>query len=271
VRLSEPQLITYNAEGFLHLPNHFSRAAVATIAAQLPSLFAADTPARVMEQGGGKVRAIHGSHATNEALRQLACHPALVVPAMQILKSKVYVFQFKINAKVAFDGDVWPWHQDFVFWRYEDGMPTPRAVTAVVFLNEVTEFNGPLFLCPGSHKNGEISHSLGTQTSTSDPTSWVSNVSANLKYSLEPETIKKIVAEHGLVAAKGESGSTFFFHPNMVHGSAPNISPFDRTLALITYNSIDNMCSPTENPRPDFLVTRRCVPLEPEWTFTGKI
>jgi len=143
-------------------------------------------------------------------------------------------------------------------------MPTSRAINAVVFLDEVTEFNGPLFLCPGSHKNGEFRHLVHSQASTSDPFQWEANVSANLKYSLDHGTIEKIVVEHGLVAPKGPSGSTLFFHPCMVHGSAPNISPFDRTLAIITYNSVENVCEPVENPRPDFLVTRNSVPLEIE-------
>lgn len=264
LQLTESQLSAYNTDGFIHLPNYFSRAEVETLVEQLPSLFAEETPARVLETDSKKVRAVHGSHMTNEAFRHLAHHPNLVGPAMQILGSKVYIFQFKINAKLAFDGDVWPWHQDFVFWKYEDGMPDSRAITAAVFLSDVTEFNGPLFLCPGSHKNGEIPHSVHSNTSTSDPSQWVGNVSANLKYALEHGSVEEIVTKHGLTAPKGPSGSTLFFHPAMVHGSAPNISPFDRTLVLITYNSIENLCHPVANPRPEFLVTRQGAPIKPE-------
>lgn len=264
MKLTNEQLSTYNTDGFLHLPNYFLSAEVDALTKQLPSLYAEETPARVLEKEGEKVRAVHGSHMRNEVFRQLAHHPNLVGPVMQILKSKVYIFQFKINAKVAFAGDVWPWHQDFVFWRYEDGMPSLRAITAVVFLSDVSEFNGPLFLCPGSHQHGEIPHSVHSETSTDDLTQWIGNVSAKLKYSLRDDTVKQIVSKHGLVAPKGSMGSTLFFHPAMVHGSAPNISPFDRTLALITYNSVDNLCLPMANPRPEYLVTRQGSPIELE-------
>ena len=32
--------------------------------------------------------------------------------------------QFKINGKMAFDGDVWQWHQDYGTWKNDDLMPS---------------------------------------------------------------------------------------------------------------------------------------------------
>jgi ectoine hydroxylase len=40
----------------------------------------------------------------------------------------VYIYQFKINVKAAFGGDVWQWHQDYIFWRNEDGMPGTESL-----------------------------------------------------------------------------------------------------------------------------------------------
>ena len=64
--------------------------------------------------------------------------------------------QFKINGKMAFDGDVWQWHQDFGTWQNDDDMPEPRAMNVAIFLDEVNEFNGPLMFIPGSHKLGVL-------------------------------------------------------------------------------------------------------------------
>ena len=50
--------------------------------------------------------------------------------------------QYKINAKGAFDGDVWQWHQDFGVWHRDDGMPEPRAMNIAVFLDDVSGANG---------------------------------------------------------------------------------------------------------------------------------
>ena len=52
--------------------------------------------------------------------------------------------QFKVNAKAAFDGDVWQWHQDYGTWKRDDEMPEPRAMNIAVFLDDVTAANGPL-------------------------------------------------------------------------------------------------------------------------------
>ena len=68
----------------------------------------------------------------------------------------VYVHQFKLNAKAAFEGDVWQWHQDYGTWQRDDGMPDARAMNIAVFLDEVMPINGPLMLIPKSHKQGVL-------------------------------------------------------------------------------------------------------------------
>ena len=84
----------------------------------------------------------------------LARHPRLVEPLRQLFGEEVYVHQFKLNAKAAFEGDVWQWHQDYGTWQRDDGMPEARAMNIAVFLDEVMPINGPLLLIPKSHKQG---------------------------------------------------------------------------------------------------------------------
>ncbi|MGC2200012.1 MAG: phytanoyl-CoA dioxygenase family protein [Stellaceae bacterium] len=61
-----------------------------------------------------------------------------------------------MNAKAAFEGDVWQWHQDYGTWVRGDGMPEPRAMNIAVFMDEVMPINGPLRLIPSSHKHGTL-------------------------------------------------------------------------------------------------------------------
>ena len=75
----------------------------------------------------------------------------MIEPVEQIFGEKVYMHQYKINAKAAFTGDVWQWHQDYGTWKRDDGMPEPRAMNIAVFLDEVMPINGPLMLVPRSH------------------------------------------------------------------------------------------------------------------------
>lgn len=264
--LNQAQQHMYQDDGFLFFPACFSQAEVDRVKAELPALFAQDSPARVLEQDGQVVRSVYGSHTTNEMAHRLACHPRLVEPAMQLLGGKVYIYQFKINAKAAFGGDVWEWHQDYIFWHKEDGMSTARVINALVFLDDVNEANGPLMLLAGSHKEGMIEVSpRNTLLTTAYQTSpaWIANVTANLKYSLDATTLAALTEKYKLVAPQGPAGSLLLFHGNLVHGSAANRSPLDRNVAIITFNHIENVPIAVKEPRPNFLASRDTTAVEP--------
>ena len=265
MRLTPEQLTSYERDGYLFLPELFSPQEVEVMNRQLPELFADRSERRVVEKGSGAVRSVYGSHSTNEVFRRLAHHPRLVEPALQILRNPVYIYQFKINAKVAFLGDVWEWHQDYIFWQREDGVPAPELVTLSVFLDEVTEFNGPLLLVPGSHQAGVIEPppKEGIPEGYEGSPDWIANLMADLKYSVDKDSLSRLVDRGGIVAPKGPAGSVLFFHPNLVHGSVPNLSPHDRKIVLVTYNRVDNLPSFRENPRPEFLVSRDFTPVQP--------
>ena len=110
----------------------------------------------------------------SEPFARLARHPRMVEPVQDLFGEALYMHQFKINGKMAFEGDVWQWHQDYGTWKNDDLMPTERAMNVAIFLDDVNEFNGPLMFIPGSHKKGVIDakHDL---TTTSYPLWTVDN------------------------------------------------------------------------------------------------
>jgi len=261
MQITKEQVRFFEEQGYLLLPECFTRREVAALRAEVPAIFAEDSLRRVVEKDGSFVRSVYGSHMFNETLGLLARHPRLVRPAMQMLGGEVYVYQFKVNAKASFGGDVWEWHQDYIFWQKEDGLPGPQVINAVVFLDEVNEFNGPLYLIPGSHAEGVFDVAAKGLAGDAQGTygaspAWISNLTADLKYSLDKETVARLVNKRGLVAPKGQAGSVLFFHSNVVHGSPNNISPFDRTVVLVSFSRTNNVPAPLKNPRPDFLVSR---------------
>jgi ectoine hydroxylase len=260
--LTDEQVRSYREDGYLILPGCFSEEEVAEMNGELPAIFAEDTPARVLEKGSGQVRSVYGSHRGNECFAGLVRDARLLEPARDILEGDVYVHQFKINAKLAFVGDVWEWHQDYIFWQKEDGMPTARVINVVLFLDEVTEFNGPLLFIPGSHRAGVVDPGQRKNEEAGAP-AWAADVSADLSYTLTREMIAGMVRERGMVAPKGPAGSVLLFDANVAHGSGPNMSPFDRKLLLVTYNSVHNVPEPRENPRPEFLCSRDHTPVRP--------
>lgn len=261
--LSDEQVRSYREDGYLFLPGCFSAEEVEEMKAELPGIFSQDTPARVLEKGTGQVRSVYGSHASNELFGQLVRDPRLLEPARDILEGDVYVHQFKVNAKLAFVGEVWEWHQDYIFWQKEDGMPTSRVINVTLFLDEVTEFNGPLLFIPGSHRAGVMDPGARKGGVAGDAPSWAADVAADLSYTLTKEMIAERVEERGIVAPKGPAGSVLLFDANVAHGSGPNMSPVDRKLLLVTYNSVHNLPQPRETPRPEFLCARDYTPVQP--------
>src|SRR2546430_4145264 len=146
----------FDCKGYLFFPSLFSRAEIAVLNSEVPRLYAQQRPENVRERGSDAVRTNFAAHLYSYPFARLARHPRMVRPVEQLFGEQVYMHQFKINGKMAFDGDVWQWHQDYGTWRNDDEMPEARAMNVAIFLDEVNELNGPLMFIPGSHKLGEF-------------------------------------------------------------------------------------------------------------------
>jgi ectoine hydroxylase-related dioxygenase (phytanoyl-CoA dioxygenase family) len=145
--------------------------------------------------------------------------------------------QFKINAKAAFTGEVWQWHQDYGTWLRDDGMPEPRAMNIAVFLDEVMAGQRAADADPRSQNRGNLQAAHDTST-TSYPL-----------WTLDEKVVTELVQEGGIVAPTGKAGGLLMFHGNLVHGSAPNITPYPRRIVYLTLNAVSNhIRKPT---RPD--------------------
>jgi ectoine hydroxylase len=166
-----------------------------------------------------------------------------------IFGEPLYMHQYKINAKAAFDGELWQWHQDYGTWARDDGMPEPRAMNISVFLDEVLPINAPLLLIPRSHTYGTLAAEHDTNT-TSYPL-----------WTLDHATVKRLADEGGIFAATGGPGTVLMFHGNLVHGSTTNITPYSRVIVYLTLCAISNYIrKPT---RPEWIAHRDFTPITP--------
>ncbi len=248
MRLTKDQLEQFNGEGYLFLTDVFTAPEVATLNREAHRVFAMDRKEVVREKDGKTARTAFAAQDYNEGFRRLGRHPRLLEPVKQILDGDVYMHQFKVNAKAAFNGDVWQWHQDYGTWSRDDLMPEARAMNIAVFLEDVTEFNGALMFIPRSHKGGVIDAGHDVQT-TSYPL-----------WTIDDETIARLVEEGGIIAPKGMAGSMVMFHANLVHGSPSNMSPFDRTIVYLSLCHVDNHIRRFK--RPEWVAQRDFTPLE---------
>lgn len=248
MRLTSEQIAGLDRDGFLILPEAFSATEIDMIRARMPALLAENHPANIVEQASGEVRTTMGLHLRDDVLANLVRHPRLVGPALQVLAEPAYIQQVKVNVKAAFSGEIWQWHYDFATHHAEDGVPRPLALNLHIFLDDVSEFNGPLYFIPGSHKAGEHGARLDTQT-TSYPL-WV----------CDSERVGELVAARGLVSAKGGKGTMLIFHDTLVHGSPNNMSPWDRAIFSLILNPVSNaLRTPT---RPDYKHHSDLTPVE---------
>lgn len=248
MKLTEEQLKTFDEEGYLFLPGCFTEDEAAVLRDHARQIYDTDRE-EVWRESSGAPRTAFAAHTYDEAFRRLGAHPRLIDPVSQLFEEPVYMHQFKVNAKAAFVGDVWQWHQDYGTWARDDGMPEPRAMNIAVFLDEVMPINGALMFIPKSHKAGvlEAGHDL---TTTSYPL-----------WTLDQETVTRLAAEGGIVAPTGPAGSVVMFHGNLVHASPPNITPYPRTIVYLTLNAVSNHI--TQYKRPEFIAHRDFTPIEP--------
>ena len=248
MQLTEQQLQDFDRDGYLFFPSLFSADEMKVLLAELPGIYAQHRPEIVREKGSDSVRTVFAGHLINEAFAKLGRHPRMIEPVRQVIGEAVYMHQFKINGKSAFDGDVWQWHQDYGTWKADDDMPEARAMNVAVFLDEVNEFNGPLLFIPGSHKLGaiEASHDLST---TSYPL-----------WTIDNDTIAKLVDRGGIVAPKGPPGSMLMFHSCLVHGSPSNMSPWNRTIVYLSLCAVSNHIRRFK--RPEYIAHRDFTPIE---------
>jgi len=248
MNLTKEQLEQFENTGFLFFPSLFSTEEITRVKDTVPDLYAEERPEIFREKDGVTPRTGFASHTYSEMFARLGRHPRMVTPVEQILGEDVYMHQYKVNGKKAFDGDVWQWHQDFGTWHRDDGMPEPRAMNIAVFLDEVNEFNGPLYLIPGSHRQGvvEAGHDLST---TSYPL-----------WTLDNNKVKELVDQGGIVAPKGPPGSMLVFHGCLVHGSPPNMTPWDRVIVYLSLCAVSNHI--TKFNRPEYIAHRDFTPVQ---------
>lgn len=246
--LTKNQIRRFDDEGYLFFPNLFSSNEANYLKREAEKIFQEERE-EVWRESSGIPRTAFAAHTYNEGFRRLGAHPRLIGPVSQILDGNLYMHQYKVNAKAAFDGAVWQWHQDYGTWRRDDEMLEPRAMNISVFLDDVTAANGPLLLIPRSHKVGVITADHDVKT-TSYPL-----------WTLDRKKVTELAEHGGCVAPTGSAGSMLMFSSLLVHASPPNISPFGRTIVYLSLCHVDNHIRAFN--RKEWIAHRDFSPIQP--------
>lgn len=251
-RLSGLEAHAYEADGFIIFPEFFSEAEIADMNKAFDALkndeSLKDREEYITEPGSDEVRTIFSQHLFNQIFADLIKDRRILDKVEQILGSKAYIHHSRINIKPAYKGKSFPWHSDFETWHAEDGLPHCRNVTAWIMLTDNTQFNGPLYLIPGSHKKF-------VACAGETPKENYKESLRNQRYGVPSlEGIQSLCEDHELVAALGKAGTLVLHDGNTMHGSPDNISPASRTNAFFVYNSVEN------TPQEPFAARERRAP-----------
>lgn len=255
--LSTDELEFYQKNGYLHFDHLLEVADVQQCLQELKLLHAndaiKDSDEAVVEPGSRELRSIFAVHRNSAVLQHLAHHPKLIAIAEQLLGSRVYIHQSRINYKGGFRGKEFYWHSDFETWHVEDGVPAMRMVSCSIALTPNTVHNGPLMIVPGSHQ-----YYVSCVGATPE-----NHYKASLKQQdigvPDDASLTQLVKEFGIVAPTGPAGAVTFFDCNVMHGSNSNITPLARSNVFMVFNSVHN--TPVEpfcglKPRPNFIAER---------------
>jgi ectoine hydroxylase len=253
VNLTKKQLDQFDKEGYLFFPKLFTSDETKNLVNEVPELYSRKEEYNIREKLSDSVRTNFAAHMYSEPFAKLARHPRMIKPVEDLLGEKLYMHQFKINGKMAFDGDVWQWHQDYGTWKNDDLMPTERAMNVAIFLDDVTEFNGPLMFIPGSHKRGVVNAKHDTST-TSYPL-----------WTLDNKLVSQLVEraggiKGGMVSPRGPAGSMILFHSCLVHSSGSNLSPFNRVSVYLSLCAVSNHIQKFK--RKEYIAHRNFDPIE---------
>ncbi len=135
----------------------------------------------------------------------------------QLIGPNIKFNNAKINSKHPGSATAVKYHQDFMFEPHTND----DLVTVLFFLDNLTPENGPLEIVPGSHLGPLYDH-------------WHEGV-----YTGSVDSLVAGEAADKSVACYGVAGSACLMNTRLLHGSAPNLSNYPRTLYIVEYCAED--------------------------------
>lgn len=164
-----------------------------------------------------RVRRIKRPFLVHPVYDEVARHPAVLDIVTKLIGPNVRLQSGILNFKSPEHGAPVEWHQDWVFYPHTND----DLLAAGIFLDDVTEENGPVLFFPGSHRGPVFDHHAEGR------------FAGALKLGstgLDPRMA---------VPALGPAGAVSFHHCRVVHGSALNGSRHPRRVLYSEYNAAD--------------------------------
>ena len=157
---------------------------------------------------------VYGAHMRSERL---------LSGVKAVLGEEIALYHIKFMQKEPRVGGAWEWHQDYGYW-YKNGFLFPDMMSVMIAVSEANKANGCLQVIRGTHKLGRIEHAFSGEQVGADE----DRVNTCLERGME------------LVYVELQPGDALFFHCNLLHRSAANLSDRPRFSIIGAYNQCQN-------------------------------
>lgn len=164
-----------------------------------------------------QLRRVNNPSEVSDAFRAVMAGSRMTDMVADLIGPDVAFHHCKINLKLPGADTEVGWHQDFAYTPHSND----DLVTALLFLDEVTEENGALAVVPGSHRDG------------------LKSLWADGRFTGAVAEPVAAEARRRAVLSTGPAGSVCLMHTMLLHGSRANASARSRNLYIAVYAAAD--------------------------------
>lgn len=179
-------------------------------------------PEKILFHALGAWRIAPGFH-------DLLWHPAVTVPASQLLGGAVRFWHDQLFCKPAHHGGVVAWHQDYSYWTRTQPM---AHLTCWIALDDSRVDNGCIHYVPGSHRWDLL------------PITGLAGDMDAIQDVLSAEQWERF---QNPVAVEVNAGECSIHHPLTIHGSFENQTDRPRRATVLNFVK-DGVCSVSDEP-----------------------
>ena len=245
-KLTTQQVSDYNRDGYVLVENFLTQPEVK----KLHHIATSDDAVKkhafdLNDQSGKKTKLTLWYTPGNDAYGLLTKSSRMVESVNKLMDgdSAVCHFHSKLMQKEPRVGGAWEWHQDYGYWYKNEFLLPDQMMSVMVGITKANKENGCLQVIKGSHKMGRIEHGFAGE-----------QVGANQHFvDLALQTME-------LVYVELNPGDALFFHSNLLHRSAANLSDNSRWSLISCYNRSANI--PYNEPSQSSTVPVEVVPDE---------
>ncbi len=217
----------WREQGFVLLPNFFTEDEIARLR-ELVDRYVEDSAGVTASNdvydldpqhtaSKPRVRRIKNPDTLDQLFRGFARDARIVEVLQDLLGTGIRLEVGKVNLKPPGGDGAIHWHQDYPF----SPLTNDDSAAVGIFIDDVTEQNGPLLVVPGSHREPLCDHHRAGR--------FVGRVDAE----------RSAAAENAAVALTGPAGSITIHHCRTLHSSDVNRSDRTRRIYFNQYHAAD--------------------------------